>query len=64
MGQLTTIALRKETYLRLSQLGKTPDSFNDIIERLLDEHNGDRELQKKIFETFSPEHVAERTQPT
>jgi len=54
MAGLTTIALRKDTYFRLSQLGKTPESFNTIVERLLAEHEDrkNKELQTQIFDTF------------
>jgi hypothetical protein len=30
------VCLQKSTYDRLRQYGRTPDSFNDIINRLLD----------------------------
>jgi predicted CopG family antitoxin len=33
---LINVALQPETYQRLRKLGQTPDSFNDIVERLLD----------------------------
>jgi predicted CopG family antitoxin len=33
---LTTISLTRENYKRLQNLGKVPESFNDVIGRLLD----------------------------
>jgi predicted CopG family antitoxin len=37
MSNLTTISLSKENYKRLQKLGKVPESFNDVISRLLDQ---------------------------
>jgi predicted CopG family antitoxin len=37
MRKLTTISLTRENYQRLQNLRKVPESFNDVISRLLDE---------------------------
>lgn len=37
MNKLTTISLTRENYQRLQKLGKVPESFNDVIGRLLDQ---------------------------
>jgi predicted CopG family antitoxin len=34
---IKTIALDFETYSRLREYGRPPDSFNDVVRRLLDE---------------------------
>ena len=37
MRKLTTISLDRHNYERLQKLGRVPESFNDIIGRLLDQ---------------------------
>jgi len=37
MNRLTTISLTRQNYERLQNLGKVPESFNDVIGRLLDQ---------------------------
>jgi predicted CopG family antitoxin len=44
MRNLTTISLTRENYKRLQTLGKVPESFNDVISRLLDQ--AEQELKK------------------
>jgi len=40
--RLTTIAISSDNYLKLRDLGKTGDSFNDVLTKLLLSHsNGD-----------------------
>jgi predicted CopG family antitoxin len=34
-SKLTTIAVTRENYLALKELGRTGDSFNDVISRIL-----------------------------
>ncbi len=35
VNERITISLSRENYEKLRRLGMTPDSFNDIVERLL-----------------------------
>ena len=37
MNRLTTITIRQNNYQRLKNLGKTGDTFNDVLGRLLDQ---------------------------
>jgi hypothetical protein len=37
MRKLTTISLTWQNYQRLQNLGKVPESFNDVLSRLLDQ---------------------------
>jgi hypothetical protein len=40
MNRLTTITIRRDTYERLQNLGKTGDTFNDVLARILDQVEG------------------------
>jgi len=42
----TSVSIEKETMERLKQLGKKGDSYDEIINRLIDEH-GHKEKTKK-----------------
>jgi predicted CopG family antitoxin len=44
MRKLTTISLDRRNYERLQKLGKVPESFNDVIGRLLDQV--EKEIEK------------------
>jgi predicted CopG family antitoxin len=47
---LTTISVTRDNYLLLKNLGKTGDTFNDVITRLLEIKNqkeNDEVIQKK-----------------
>jgi len=37
---LTTIAISRENYFQLKEIGKMHESFNDVVARLLAEHGG------------------------
>jgi predicted CopG family antitoxin len=41
--KLTTITVRQDTYDRLKNLGKTAETFNDVISRVLDQLEGNKE---------------------
>ena len=43
MRKLTTISVDRENYERLQKLGTVPESFNDVIGRLLDQAEKDTE---------------------
>ena len=38
--KLTTISLTRENYLALKELGRTGDSFNDVLAKILKERKG------------------------
>jgi predicted CopG family antitoxin len=38
MDNMTTISVTKDTYEKLRALGQMGNSFNDVIERLIEEH--------------------------
>ena len=44
MNRLTTVTLRQDTYERLRNLGKTGETFNTVLTRVLDQLEG-KELQ-------------------
>ncbi|HEY9398582.1 MAG TPA: antitoxin VapB family protein [Nitrososphaeraceae archaeon] len=46
----TTISLSKQNYKRLQNLGKVPESFNDVISRLL--HQSEKERKEGVKETI------------
>jgi hypothetical protein len=41
VDKLTTVALYESTHMRLKQLGKMGESFDALINRILDEYNID-----------------------
>lgn len=40
MNKLTTITIRQNNYERLKNLGKTGETFNDVLSRVLDQIEG------------------------
>ena len=47
MNRLTTITIRKNNYERLRNLGKTGESFNDVLTRILDQIKEDNRNDDK-----------------
>ena len=43
--KFTAVAVDSQNYQLLQELGKVPDSFNDIITRLLDEHDNKKAVE-------------------
>jgi hypothetical protein len=39
-SKLTTVTIREDNYQRLRNLGKTGDTFNDVLTRVLDQVEG------------------------
>ena len=47
MNKSSTIRISIETKKRLNEIGKLNDSYNSVIERLLDEHDNIKSLNTK-----------------
>ncbi len=52
MQQITTIRLYADTRKRLQAIGKKAETYDDIIQRLLDAHQLNQYLPKKIIRKF------------
>ena len=45
-NRYTTITLERRNYERLQRLGRVPESFNDVIGRLLDQAEAEKERHR------------------
>jgi predicted CopG family antitoxin len=48
---LKMIAISEQNYKRLSQMGHTPESFNDVVTLLLDNINAIHEPKKEMIDS-------------
>jgi predicted CopG family antitoxin len=46
MNRLTTITIRQNNYERLRNLGKTGETFNDVLTRILDQVEAKKDQKK------------------